>query len=107
MSSRQQPAVETLEARCVPALIASELTLNPPLLTANAGVMSDTLTVEDELKNNVQGLFDRASVATASNDGIIAVVDRAGNILGVHVESGVSTAITGDPDKLAFAIDGA
>jgi len=49
----------------------------------------------------VGALLDRASAATASEDGIIAVVDRTGQILGVRVEAGVAT-----PD-LGFAIDGA
>lgn len=56
---------------------------------------------------DVDTLLRRASQATASTDAIIAVVDRGGRILGVRVESGVSTAITSSPDKLAFAIDGA
>lgn len=52
-------------------------------------------------------LLDRASAASASQDAIIAVVDRAGRILGVRVEAGVSPALQADPAKLAFAIDGA
>ncbi len=55
---------------------------------------------------NVKHLLKRASVATASNDGIIAVVDRNGRILGVRVEADVLATIT-DPDTLVFAIDGA
>ena len=49
----------------------------------------------------VGALLDRASAATASEDGIIAVVDRTGQILGVRVEAGVATS------DLGFAIDGA
>lgn len=52
-------------------------------------------------------LLDRAAGASASDDGIIAVVDRNGRVLGVRVEAGVSPLITGDPEKLTFAIDGA
>jgi uncharacterized protein GlcG (DUF336 family) len=52
-------------------------------------------------------LLQRAAGATASTDGIIAVVDRNGRILGVRVEPGVSTAVTGDTATLVFAIDGA
>jgi uncharacterized protein GlcG (DUF336 family) len=52
-------------------------------------------------------LLDRASAATPSNDAIIAIVDRNGRILGVRVEAGVSPLITGNPEKLTFAIDGA
>lgn len=57
--------------------------------------------------NDVGQLLQRAAAASASNDAIIAVVDRNGNILGVRVEGGVSPAITGNPDTLTFAIDGA
>lgn len=53
---------------------------------------------------DVQRLLERASKASASDDAIIAVVDRQGNILGVRVEAGV--AIT-DTNTLVFAIDGA
>ncbi|TVP98952.1 MAG: hypothetical protein EA381_11105 [Planctomycetaceae bacterium] len=52
-------------------------------------------------------LLDRASAASPSRDGIIAVVDRAGRILGVRVEAEVAASLQADPDKLAFAIDGA
>lgn len=58
-------------------------------------------------EDEVETLLRRASQATSSNDAIIAVVDRAGTILGVRVEDGVSSKLTGDKDKLAFAIDGA
>ncbi|MDF1843957.1 MAG: dockerin type I domain-containing protein [Rubripirellula sp.] len=58
---------------------------------------------------DVQALLDRASAATTSDDAIIAVVDRNGTILGVRVESGVSSNLTGvgKEKALAFAIDGA
>ncbi|MFM8474265.1 MAG: matrixin family metalloprotease [Planctomycetaceae bacterium] len=52
----------------------------------------------------VKQLLDRASAATASNDAIIAVVDRNGRILGVRVEDGVAAA---DAETLAFMVDGA
>ena len=55
----------------------------------------------------VQAVLDRASAASASRDGIVAVVDRNGRILGVRVGDRVSPALTGDPRKLVFAIDGA
>ncbi|TWT86232.1 heme-binding protein [Neorhodopirellula pilleata] len=55
----------------------------------------------------VRTLLERASAATPSNDGIIAVVDRNGRILGVRVEDGVSATLKADPKQLAFAIDGA
>jgi len=52
-------------------------------------------------------LLQRAAAATASDDAIVAVVDRQGRILGIRVEGNVDPAITGDPEKLTFAIDGA
>ena len=63
--------VEGLEDRCVPALISSQAALTPPVLTAA----------------DVETLLDRAAVATVSDDAIIAVVDRGGNILGVLTEA--------------------
>jgi uncharacterized protein GlcG (DUF336 family) len=54
----------------------------------------------------VEQLLDRAAAASASDDAIIAVVDRGGNILGVRVEQ---QALANLPDvrSLVFAIDGA
>jgi uncharacterized protein GlcG (DUF336 family) len=52
----------------------------------------------------VASLLDRASAATRSEDAIIAIVDRTGQILGVRTEANVPT---GDLDALAFMIDGA
>ena len=57
--------------------------------------------------NEVETLLERAARVTSSEDAIIAVVDRSGRILGVRVERGVDAALQSDPDKLAFAIDGA
>jgi len=94
-----KPSFEVLEGRAVPALIASQSMLAPPTLDNGVGA--------GEPINEVKILLDRAQVATASNDAIIAVVDRSGNILGVRAEGGVSGTITGNPDLLAFAVDGA
>jgi uncharacterized protein GlcG (DUF336 family) len=55
----------------------------------------------------VSALLQRAAAATASDDGIVAVVDRGGRVLGVRVEGNVSPAITGNVHNLVFAIDGA
>ena len=52
-------------------------------------------------------MLERAAAATPQDNAIVAVVDRDGNILGVRVEGNVSSAITSDPEKLIFAIDGA
>ncbi len=57
--------------------------------------------------SDVTTLLQRASMASPSTDAIIAVVDRSGRILGVRVESGVNAALRADPQKLAFAVDGA
>jgi len=86
--------VEQLEDRTAPALIASQLPIAslPPL----------TLTA-----SQVGTLLQRAAAATGSDDAIIAVVDRAGNLLGVRVEGGVSAAVTGNTNVLNFSIDGA
>jgi uncharacterized protein GlcG (DUF336 family) len=47
-------------------------------------------------------LLQRASAATASDDAVIAIVDRGGTILGVHVEAGVIRNIE-DPTNTAIA----
>ena len=88
------PEVESLEDRTAPALIASQIPLAslPPL----------TLTT-----SQVQQLIERAAAATTSDDAIVAVVDRMGNILGVRVEGNVSPIITGNTTLLNFSIDGA
>jgi uncharacterized protein GlcG (DUF336 family) len=86
-----QLQVEQLEGRFPPALIGSQVPLVAPLLTTT----------------QVSQLLQRAAAATSNNSAIVAIVDRAGNILGVRVESGVSPAITGNSPTLDFAIDGA
>lgn len=54
----------------------------------------------------VTQILQNASMATRSEDAIIAVVDRNGRILGVRVEAQVLATIL-DPATLVFAIDGA
>src|SRR5439155_24315465 len=63
---------------------------------------STILTADD-----VQKLLQRAAGASASSDGIIAIVDRGGRILGVRMEAGVAPNIPSDPTLLTFAVDGA
>ena len=53
---------------------------------------------------DVHQFLDRASAASASQDAIIAIVDRNGSILGVRAEAAVPRT---DQDFLVFAIDGA
>lgn len=57
--------------------------------------------------SEVEDTLDFATAISPSDDAIIAIVDRSGNILGVRTEDGVSANITGNPQLLAFAIDGA
>jgi uncharacterized protein GlcG (DUF336 family) len=57
--------------------------------------------------SEVQQLLQRAAGASASNDAIIAIVDRGGRVLGVRVEAGVAPSIRNDPAMLTFAVDGA
>lgn len=89
-----RPAIEPLEDRMMPALIASQL----PLATLPQLALTTS---------QVDALLKRAAAATGSNDAIIAIVDRNGTLLGVRVEGGVSTTITGNANMLGFAIDGA
>jgi uncharacterized protein GlcG (DUF336 family) len=63
--------------------------------------------VETLSASDVDALISRAAAASASNDAIIAVVDRGGRILGVRVEAGVNPAVTGNLEKEIFSIDGA
>jgi uncharacterized protein GlcG (DUF336 family) len=74
------------------------LAINPAVSAADSATIN---------AGQVGSLLNYASAVTSSNDAIIAIVDRNGRILGVRVESGVDPAITGNPEKLTFAIDGA
>jgi uncharacterized protein GlcG (DUF336 family) len=58
-------------------------------------------------QSDVETLLSRASMASKSQDAIIAIVDRSGRILGVRVEAGVNAALQNNAEQLAFAIDGA
>jgi uncharacterized protein GlcG (DUF336 family) len=55
----------------------------------------------------VQAILQRAAGASANDAAIVTVVDRAGNLLGVLVENGVSPVVTGNINTLDFSIDGA
>jgi uncharacterized protein GlcG (DUF336 family) len=55
----------------------------------------------------VSSILDYATQVSTSDDAIIAIVDRGGNILGVRVEQGVDAGIQADAQLLTFAIDGA
>jgi len=71
-------------------------------LTAMTGATGETLTPEE-----VDTILKRATAASSSNDGIFAVVDRNGRVLGVRVENGVSSILQSNDALLTFAIDGA
>ncbi len=97
-------------------LVINRLTLEEPLSdqSAHAGEFPATFNTAAELgpqnlltESDVKTLLDRASMASPSEDAIIAVVDRNGRILGVRVEDGVSQSLMSDDENLAFAIDGA
>ena len=55
--------------------------------------------------NEIAGILQRASIATPSEDAIIAIVDRMGRILGVRVEQGVIDDIDNNPNLLAASTD--
>ena len=55
----------------------------------------------------VSAILEYATQVSTSEDAIIAIVDRGGNILGVRVEDGVDAGLQADPQLLTFAIDGA
>ncbi|HCS54288.1 MAG TPA: hypothetical protein DIW81_22340, partial [Planctomycetaceae bacterium] len=75
---------------------------------ANAFVLHAMVATPEQLTPaEVASLLNYGSEVTASNDAIIAIVDRNGNILGVRAEQEVLDNFAGDPQGLAFAIDGA
>lgn len=102
---RPRLSVEHLEDRNAPALIASQLPLTLPVLTGGMFIPGSTQTSTSP--GNVDLLLQRAAAATAGDNAIVAVVDRAGNILGVRVEGNVSPTIKADPNLLDYSIDGA
>jgi uncharacterized protein GlcG (DUF336 family) len=77
-----RPALEPLERR--------EVLATPVLTAAEVGL-----------------ILDRAAGASASDDAIIAVLDRQGNLLGLRYESGVAPEIATELDTYVYAIDGA
>lgn len=80
----------------------------PPQIPLVSGEDDSFLPLDAVLKTDeVTKLLQRASMATPSNDAIIAIVDRAGQILGVRAESDVLATYAGRTEDLVFAIDGA
>ncbi|WZO97942.1 heme-binding protein [Isosphaeraceae bacterium EP7] len=94
---------------CVPSIEACEQrTMLSGANARGAASRTDPANLSATLTTiEVQQLLSRAAAASQSDDAIIAVVDRGGRVLGVRSEAGVSTAITGDTEKMVFAVDGA
>ena len=90
--------VASLQSPTPPA----DISLFPALFDERDNAADSQMTAAE-----VETLLERASAATPSRDAIIAVVDRAGRILGVRVEADAAANFDGKLDKLAFAIDGA
>lgn len=80
----------------------AQLVRNPGPATPTDPCDTTVLTADE-----VGQLLQRAAGASASEDAIIAIVDRGGNILGVRVEAGVAPEIQNTPSALVFAVDGA
>src|SRR5262249_53928376 len=93
--------VEQLEDRLAPAVIASEVV--PLLPPGGPAVAPAPLLTPDD----VTRILERAGAATASQDAIIAVVDRNGRVLGVATEKGIDPGLLASPETLTFAVDGA
>jgi uncharacterized protein GlcG (DUF336 family) len=84
---------------------ATEAAASSPPTLRSAGGLALSMLQDPQLKAaEVKQLLDRASAVTASDDAIIAVVDRSGRILGVRVEDGVTAP---NAQTLAFMVDGA
>lgn len=109
---RNRPACETLEGRALMAQLSfPNPTPGPNVFAVSPGdaatIAAESTALHQLSAAEVNQLLDRASAATPTTDGIIAVVDRGGRILGVRVEEGVSPTITANNDNLVFAVDGA
>lgn len=85
---------------CEPRVLLSGVRARAAAPAADSPVLQ--LTAAD-----VQTILSRAAGATSSEDGIIAVVDRTGKILGVRAEAQVDPTLLSNPDSLTFAVDGA
>jgi uncharacterized protein GlcG (DUF336 family) len=90
----RRPRIESLETREL-------LSLGTLLPVGTPPAAEPTLTQQD-----VQTLLDRAARLTPGDNAIVTIVDRGGNLLGVRVEGNVSTAITGNTEKLVYSVDG-
>ena len=84
----------------VPAVEAGPTAPTESLVTAAAVAARPQISAAE-----IAQLLDRAAAASASQDAIIAIVDRQGRILGVRAEAGVLSTL--DTATLVYAIDGA
>ncbi len=102
--------IDTFAPSTVPSLLYNVTDAD----TASPGV-NDTVVRDQGPAANLQllntadvaTLLQRAAAASASNDAIIAIVDRGGRLLGLRVESGVSPNLLNDNGLFSFAADGA
>lgn len=89
--------------------IVNVVSTDTPALHQDGELSFSPMTSAQLKASEVESILTSASTLTASDDAIIAVVDRNGRILGVRVEDGVRDAGGGVPDDatLSFMIDGA
>ena len=90
--------LERRECMAADAQLAPPPSLYDPVNDPQTSVLTD---------GEVELLLARAAAASASEDAIIAIVDRNGRILGVRTEQDVIDDFFGDTEGLVFAIDGA
>lgn len=102
-------AIDPLDALSVIDVINANSPFVPPPLVSGEDDSGFNMLEEMHqlMATEVETLLKRASMATPSQDAIIAIVDRAGTILGVRVEKDVQNNFAGRPQDLVFAIDGA
>ncbi len=97
--------VERLESRAM--LSGATMIVAPKMVSTKAAAVVAPAIVPPEptiTASDVEGLLNRAAAAANTQQAIIAVVDRSGNILGVRVEAQVPIF---DQTTMVFAIDGA
>ncbi|MGI9457689.1 MAG: hypothetical protein ACR2NU_14080, partial [Aeoliella sp.] len=107
-SSTTSLATATPAMMSFPSSVANNSAVEASANSGDLAIAPQALTPDQAQLNSdeVATLLKRASLASASNDAIIAIVDRNGRILGIRVEDDVLAAIP-DPETLVFAIDGA
>ncbi|MFM2013217.1 MAG: hypothetical protein RLZZ396_2001, partial [Planctomycetota bacterium] len=101
--------IDPLDALSVVDVINANMPFVPPPLVSGEDDSGFNMLEENNQLTalEVETLLKRASIATKSQDAIIAIVDRRGQIIGVRVEQDVKDQFAGKPQDLVFAIDGA